>query len=71
MINLTKAEQKRLSIVIKECGEVARAAYNILWYGYESNNPSTHESNRKELERELEDLSLAILRIRIDVKRLT
>lgn len=63
--NLTEAEQERLSIVIEECGEVVQAACKILRHGYESHNPKVEdsESNREALERELGDLSHAILRM--------
>jgi len=68
---LTEAEQERLAILIEECGEAIQAACKVLRHGYQSRNPkwiasAEHphpETNRQELERELGDLSHAVVRM--------
>ena len=56
---LTPGEAERLAILAEECGEIVRAVGKILRHGYESYHPGTpdHEGNRRELEKEIGDLS--------------
>jgi len=59
---LTDAEIERLAVLLEEMGEAQQAIGKILRHGYESYNPvvNTGMTNRRELERELGDVRLAI-----------
>ena len=62
---LTKAEEERLIKLMEECGEVIQAASKILRHGWDSKNPNdpNHLGNKLDLERELADLTAAVLKL--------
>ena len=60
--DLSNAETERLAFLIEELGEALQCAGKIIRHGYESYNPvvNTGMTNRRELERELGDITAAI-----------
>lgn len=62
---LSDAEIERLAILAEEMGEAQQCIGKILRHGYESYNPvvDTGRVNRRELERELGDISFAIMQM--------
>src|SRR5690348_12697171 len=59
---LSDSELERLAILSEELGEAQQCIGKILRHGYESYNPlvDTGMTNRRELERELGDIALAM-----------
>ena len=58
---LTPAEAERLALLSEELGEAQQAIGKILRHGYESTHPDGGPTNRKMLERELGDVSFAMV----------
>jgi len=62
--DLSAAEAERLAILSEECAEIIQAVSKILRHGYENYHPYTeddfHATNRKDLEREIGDVSAVI-----------
>lgn len=60
--NLSKAELERLALLNEEAAEVQQIISKIIRHGYRSYHPDDHDmmTNRKLLEKELGDLTLAI-----------
>ena len=59
---LSHAQLERLAILAEELGEAQQVVGKIIRHGYESYNPvvDTGMTNRRELERELGDIALAV-----------
>jgi NTP pyrophosphatase (non-canonical NTP hydrolase) len=59
---LDDAQLERLAILAEELGEAQQVIGKIIRHGYESYNPvvDTGMTNRRELERELGDIALAV-----------
>lgn len=64
---LTPAQDERLAKLAEECAEVIQAVCKILRHGYESRDPTQCGSltNRRDLEREIADVRIAIMKLQI------
>ena len=60
---LSDAESERLYLLAEEAAEVIQAIGKILRHGYESTHPDGGHTNRYLLEKELGDVSHAMLRM--------
>lgn len=62
---ITKAEYERLFHLTEECSEVIKACMKICRHGWESKDPTNpnHPGNRADLERELADVTAAVLKM--------
>jgi len=57
---LNNAESERIALLLEEFGEVQQAIGKILRHGFENRHPSSTETNREELEREIGDVFCAV-----------
>jgi NTP pyrophosphatase (non-canonical NTP hydrolase) len=62
---LPKTTPKKLAHLIEECGEVMHAVGKALRFGLDKSLHPHGESNREWILRELDDLQLAILAVRV------